>query len=66
LDLLTIFMLLFVIVPLGLFVWAIVSVAQTPAEPTPKVLWVLVVLFFPLIGPILWFAIGRPAALQKG
>ncbi|WP_157156764.1 MULTISPECIES: PLD nuclease N-terminal domain-containing protein [unclassified Diaminobutyricimonas] len=58
-------MLLFVIVPLALFVWAIVSVAQTPAEPTPKVLWVLVVLFFPLLGPILWFTIGRPAALQK-
>ncbi|WP_208322643.1 MULTISPECIES: PLD nuclease N-terminal domain-containing protein [unclassified Salinibacterium] len=64
-DLFTLGFLFFGLVPLALAIWALVSIAHTPSEPTPKVLWVLVVLFFPLIGPILWFVIGRSAALQK-
>ncbi|HSM27181.1 MAG TPA: PLDc N-terminal domain-containing protein [Thioalkalivibrio sp.] len=39
-------------------IWAIVKVAQSTAGPTAKILWILVLLFFPLIGLIIWFLLG--------
>src|SRR5262245_2116587 len=30
----------------------------------PKVLWVLVILLFPLLGPLAWFFAGRPRAAE--
>jgi hypothetical protein len=39
-------------------IWAIVKVAQSAAGPVAKILWILVLLFFPLIGLIIWFLLG--------
>jgi hypothetical protein len=39
-------------------IWAIVKVAQSAAGPTAKILWILALLFFPLIGLIIWFLLG--------
>jgi len=42
------------------FVLAAVSIARNRASTgLEKAVWVLVILAFPLLGPILWFVIGR-------
>ncbi len=47
---------------LVLFVWALVSVIGSRFDSdVEKVVWVIVVIFLPLLGPILWFAWGRSA-----
>ena len=39
-------------------VWAIVKTINGSADNTTKILWVLVILVFPLIGFIAWFLAG--------
>ena len=39
-------------------IWAIVKVAQSSAGALPKVLWILLLLFMPLVGFILWLLLG--------
>lgn len=46
-----------------LTIYCVVEVAQTPSEKVrnaPRWLWAVVVIGLPLIGPILWFTLGRP------
>ncbi|WP_368496536.1 PLD nuclease N-terminal domain-containing protein [Herbiconiux sp. A18JL235] len=50
-----------VVAVMVLFVVAIVSIARADrASGVERALWILIVLLFPLLGPILWFAVGRP------
>jgi hypothetical protein len=47
---------------LALLVYAVLDVVTTPRDAVrvlPKPLWVLLVLP-PVVGPVLWFAFGRP------
>ena len=39
-------------------IWAIVKVAKSSAGPVAKLLWILILLFFPLIGLIAWLLLG--------
>lgn len=39
-------------------VYAIVKIVGSSATTGPKVLWVVLVLLFPLVGVILWFLLG--------
>jgi hypothetical protein len=39
-------------------IWAIVKCAQSPAGPLAKVLWILILLFLPVVGLILWLLLG--------
>ncbi len=39
-------------------VWAIIKTAQSPAGMVPKVLWILILLFFPVFGFIFWLLLG--------
>jgi len=39
-------------------IWAIIKTAQSAAGPVAKVLWILILLFFPLLGLILWLLLG--------
>lgn len=39
-------------------IWAIVKVAQSSATPIPKLLWILILLFMPVLGFILWLFLG--------
>ncbi|MCL5975190.1 MULTISPECIES: PLDc N-terminal domain-containing protein [Methylophaga] len=41
-----------------IIIWAILKVAKSGAGTMAKVLWILILLFFPLIGLILWFLLG--------
>jgi hypothetical protein len=48
---------------LGLFilvldVWAIVKVIQSNVGTGKKVLWIVLVLLFPILGFLLWFLLG--------
>lgn len=51
--------LLAVLAALALFVAAVVSIASSAATSLEKTLWILVTLMFPLMGPIVWLAVGR-------
>lgn len=43
---------------LVIIVWAIIKVAKSPAGGLAKLLWILVLLFFPLVGLIIWLLLG--------
>jgi Phospholipase_D-nuclease N-terminal len=47
----------------GLFIAALASIgAHRTASGLEKAIWVLIALLFPVIGPFLWFAIGKRSA----
>ncbi len=51
------------------WVFAVVDVAVQPAtrhRGVSKPLWVVIVIVFPVIGGVLWLAIGRGSARQQG
>lgn len=39
-------------------IWAILNITQAKASNLNKVIWILVVLFLPLLGLALWFFLG--------
>ncbi|MEM9055631.1 MAG: PLDc N-terminal domain-containing protein [Pseudomonadota bacterium] len=42
-------------------IWAIVSIINSKAETSKKVLWILLVLILPIIGFVIWYFAGpRP------
>ncbi|MGW7583388.1 PLD nuclease N-terminal domain-containing protein [Kitasatospora sp. NPDC054768] len=54
--------LLTIVLPLALWVWAFVDCLTTPEDKVkhlPKVVWVLIVLLFPPLGPIAWLIAGK-------
>ncbi len=42
---------------------AIIDVLKSGMDTVKKVIWILVILFLPLIGVILWFLIGKKGAI---
>lgn len=42
-------------------IWAILNIAQSKVTMGAKLLWVLLVLFLPLLGLIIWFFAGPKA-----
>ncbi|HEU5037594.1 MAG TPA: PLD nuclease N-terminal domain-containing protein [Nocardioides sp.] len=51
------------VVALALWVFCLVDAIGSPADRIrnlPKVAWVLLILFFPLVGSIAWLVAGRP------
>lgn len=45
---------------LVLFIAALVSTVRSPhLSPAAKTLWALIILMFPVLGSIVWFALGR-------
>lgn len=47
---------------LALVIWAIVSVVGSTASTGGKVIWILILLFLPLLGFIAWLILGPRAA----
>lgn len=43
---------------LVLDVWAILSVLKSPMDTRKKIIWVLLILLFPLLGLLLWCLVG--------
>ncbi|MDZ4380966.1 MAG: PLDc N-terminal domain-containing protein [Parvibaculum sp.] len=46
------------IIILILDIYAIIRIVQSGAEPLWKAIWIVIVLFLPVIGLILWFLLG--------
>jgi hypothetical protein len=40
-------------------IYALYLILTGPSDGTNKLIWVLVILFLPILGPILFFVIGR-------
>jgi hypothetical protein len=45
-----------------LVIWAVIKVAGSPASSLSKAIWIAVLLFFPLIGLLIWFFVGPKSA----
>lgn len=39
-------------------IWAVIRTAQSSTSTLGKVLWILILLFFPCLGLILWILLG--------
>ncbi len=51
------------VVEITLLVYCVLNIVTTPQEQVrnlPKLLWLVLVLFFPLIGGVAWLVAGRP------
>ena len=45
---------------IGLSVYALVDCLQTPnPKALPKLVWIAIILFLPVVGPVLWLLFGR-------
>jgi Phospholipase_D-nuclease N-terminal len=49
---------------LVLDIWAIVKLLETSVSTEKKVLWILLILFLPLLGLILWLMFGPRLSRQ--
>lgn len=55
------------LIEIGLLVFCLIDAIQTPADETrnlSKGWWILLILFFPIIGPIAWLVAGRPVRVR--
>jgi len=43
-------------------VWALINIVQSGADTGTKVLWVVLVIFLPVLGFVLWYFIGPKTA----
>ncbi len=50
---------LFLALPTILWLWALIDCVKREFKPNDKLIWVLIIIFLPLIGSILYLAIGR-------
>lgn len=53
------------LIPIALAIVALVDIAKKPLDPTMKIVWVLVILFFPLIGSIASLIVNRPPPTRR-
>ena len=49
---------LFSLAALAIDIWIVYLIVTSRASAPKKVLWILLVLFLPLLGPVLWFVLG--------
>ena len=62
-------MLVIPLIVMTLFVFALVDIILRPSDQVrhlPKLAWVFVVILLPLLGSILWFALGREYEPSSG
>ena len=48
-----------VVLPVVLLIWAMVSIARSGLDPRVRLVWAIIVLLLPVVGPICWF-VARP------
>ncbi|MCA9928090.1 MAG: PLDc_N domain-containing protein [Anaerolineales bacterium] len=53
------FLIPIIIIQLVLLVVALIDLAKRPSTRGPKWVWVLAILFINIIGPIVYFVVGR-------
>ena len=42
-------------------IWAILNIAQAQVDTSKKLLWILLIIFLPLLGVIIWWLAGPRA-----
>lgn len=60
---------LLAVISVGFTVWCLVEAISTDGHRIrrlPKVVWILLILFLPLVGSIGWLMLGRPVAADAG
>jgi len=57
--------LLIPIAAIVLIIWALVDILKSEFTGSNKIIWVLVVIFLPLLGSILYLAIGKKQKIVK-
>ncbi|MDD2501228.1 MAG: PLDc N-terminal domain-containing protein [Geobacter sp.] len=50
---------MFALVPLAIIIWALVDILKSEFTGNNKIVWLLLVIFIPLLGVILYWFIGR-------
>lgn len=55
---------IFGIILLVLAIWAIANIINSGAEMGTKVLWIVIVLIFPVLGVIAWYFMGPKSSLK--
>jgi hypothetical protein len=51
---------LFLLVPLALFIWALVDILKSEfKDSNNRIIWLLVVLLLPMIGAVIYLTVGR-------
>jgi hypothetical protein len=56
------------LIEIGLLVWTLFECIQTPEAEVrnlPKVVWVILIIIVPYIGPVAWLAAGRPQSANR-
>lgn len=54
-----------VLIPGILWIWALIDIIRSEfADSTNKIIWVLVIIFLPVIGALLYLLIGRGQKLK--
>ena len=56
----------FSVVPFVLWLIALIQIAASKAAAGPVVAWVVIVTLIPVVGAILWYAIGRRSVREGG
>ena len=56
---------LFGLIFLIIVLWAAMHVLGSAANPLPKALWLVALLFLPVLGLIVWFFFGPRAARKR-
>lgn len=60
------FMLILFVLALVLWLWALIDIARSRfKKPAYKILWILAILFFPILGSILYFMLKKEFILPK-
>lgn len=54
--------LLFLVIEIGLVVYALVDLMRRPLDPAMKLVWVAVILLFPILGSIASLIVNRTGA----
>jgi hypothetical protein len=59
-------LILFIVVPTLLFIYAIIDLIKRPfADNTTKIIWALVIIFLPFIGSIVYLVVERKRSYRK-
>ena len=49
---------------IGLWIYSLIDIMKSSFEKNDKMIWILVALFVPILGPILYMIIGRKRKLK--
>jgi len=57
--------LILLLIPFALWLWALIDCLQSDFDNNNKLVWVILIILVPLLGAILYLAIGRNQKVKK-